>query len=132
MDDESRAVRSLFIRELATNIREHNMAMGELNDELHDQRLVVHTVLAQLEGVKESVDKLNATVRDGNGKPSLIVRMTVVEEAVKQFTKDQETMMERQHIDKQTNVQVKWAVIVCVISSIAGLLGGAWALFESR
>jgi len=141
MDDESRAVCSLFIKELATSIRDISMAVHELTDELHEHKLTIQKLHAevnaardQAEDLRQAVAKLNIMVRDGNGQPSLVTRVSVLEQHCKDADarreKEERAIAERRLMDSteiQTNKQIKWAVITAVITGVLGIFSGVAA-----
>ena len=51
--------------------------------ETHDAKVVIAKIESEIERLKQDIGLLNRTIRDGNGQPSVLTRITVLEERIK-------------------------------------------------
>ena len=76
-----------LVEDLAKTLQSTTAIMQSLLGEIHDNATTLAVLREKLESLKSKVESLSSTIKDGNGKESLITRFAIVENDMEDLDK---------------------------------------------
>ena len=125
MSQDGEALR-LLVMDLREDIKNLKLEIQSANTEVHSTNVSISSLKSDMENLKQDVHTTNILLRDGNGQPSVIQRLTVLESNCSSIHEDIKTL-ENSQAESSKQIQDTRITLAKVIGS--GMVGGGSIAF---